>query len=90
VNHTDADLRLDGNAAAGILSEVFAVEMTTATGTCAGCGASNALGATQLYAQAPGMVLRCPNCTSVLICIVRFPSGGLVVDLKGLRRIRMN
>jgi hypothetical protein len=90
VNHTDADLRLDGNAAAGILSEVFAVEMTTATGTCAGCGASNALGATQLYAQAPGMILRCPNCTNVLICIVRFPGGGLVVDLKGLRRIRMN
>lgn len=86
----DADLRLDGNAAAGILSEVFAAEMTTATGTCAGCGATNVFATAQLYAQAPGAVLRCPNCTAVLLCIVRLPEGGLVVDLTGLRRIRMS
>ncbi len=28
------ELMLDGNAVAGLLQEVFAVEMTTATGTC--------------------------------------------------------
>ena len=32
-------LRLDGNAAAGLLGEVFAGEVTTAVGTCDGCGA---------------------------------------------------
>jgi hypothetical protein len=85
----DADLRLDGNAAAGLLSEVFAAEMTTASGTCASCGATYALGAVQLYAQAPGAVLRCPDCTAVLMCVVRFPDGGFMVDLTGLRRIRM-
>lgn len=85
----DADLRLDGNAAAGLLSEVFAAEMTTASGTCASCGATNVLGSAHLYAQAPGAVLRCPSCTAVLMCVVRFPDGGLVVDLTGLRRIRM-
>lgn len=83
------ELRLDGNAAAGILSEIFAAEMTTASGTCAGCGATNVFAAAQLYAQAPGAVLRCPDCTGVLMCVVRFPDGGLVVDLSGLRRIRM-
>ena len=31
---------LDGNAVAGLLREVFAVEMTTAIGTCNRCGAS--------------------------------------------------
>ena len=31
-------LRLDGNAAAGILSEVFVPDLTTAHATCAGCG----------------------------------------------------
>jgi hypothetical protein len=86
----EQDLRLDGNAAAGILSEVFTAEMTTAIGTCASCGATNAFGAVQLYAQAPGAVLRCPNCTAMLMCLVRVPQGGMVVDLSGLRRIRIN
>lgn len=35
----DVDLRLDGNAAAGPLSDVFWTEMTTALVVCAGCGA---------------------------------------------------
>ena len=83
----DADLRLDGNAAAGLLGEVFAVEMTTAEGTCASCGATNVLGAVQLYAQAPGAVLRCPSCTAVLMCVVQLPGGGAIVDLSGLTRI---
>ena len=34
----DADMRLDGNAAAGDLAEVFHAEMTTAIGVCATCG----------------------------------------------------
>jgi hypothetical protein len=84
----ETDLRLDGNAAAGLLAEVFAAEMTAATGTCASCGASNAFGAAQLYAHAPGAVLRCPACTAILLCVVRTPDG-LVVDLSGLRRIRI-
>ena len=84
----DSDLRLDGNAAAGLLREVFAAEMTSALGTCDACWATNALGSVQLYAHAPGSVLRCPSCTAMLMCIVRLPDG-LVVDLSGLRRIRM-
>ena len=35
---------LDGNAVAGLLQEVFAVEVTTATGTCAACGAAGRWG----------------------------------------------
>ena len=64
----DTDLRLDGNAAAGLLAEVF--------------------GAAMFYVHAPGSVLRCPTCTAILICVVRLPDG-LVVDLSGVRRIRM-
>jgi hypothetical protein len=84
----EADFRLDGNAAAGLLTEVFATEMTVASATCEGCGATNVLARAQLYAQAPGAVLRCPSCTAVLMCIVRLPNGGLIVDLGGVRRIR--
>ena len=84
----EADLRLDGNAVAGLLAEVFAVEMTTAVGTCAHCGASNAIGAVHVYAQAPGTVLRCPSCTSVLMTIVRIRDQ-MHVDLSGTRRFEL-
>jgi hypothetical protein len=84
----DDDLRLDGNAAAGVLTEVFAVEMTTAVGTCGHCGASNALGAVHVYNQAPGTVLRCPACANVLMTIVRAHER-LHVDLSGVRRVEI-
>ena len=35
----DNDLRLDGNAAGGLLNEVFPFEMKAATTICSGCGA---------------------------------------------------
>jgi hypothetical protein len=82
------DLRLDGNAAAGMLGEVFTAEMTSALGECAGCGATNALGAVQLYAQAPGSVMRCPSCEAVLLCVTRIRED-LLVDLSGLRYVRI-
>jgi recombinational DNA repair protein (RecF pathway) len=61
---------LDGNAIAGLLQEVFSVEMTTALGTCGGCGATEALGAVHVYRGA-GIVLRCPHCKSVLAKVVK-------------------
>ena len=61
---------LDGNAAAGLLREVFAAEMTTAIGTCGRCGAREAVGAAHAY-QGAGMVLRCPHCDEALVKIVR-------------------
>ena len=80
-------LRLDGNAAAGILGEVFATEVTTATGTCAGCGAVDAVGAVHVY-MAAGVVLRCPRCDNVLMRIVE--GGGRVwIDLSGLRSLEL-
>src|SRR5919201_1854817 len=54
------DRRLDGNAAAGPLAELFAVELTAAVVTCAGCSNSAPLAAYDLYADAPALVLRCP------------------------------
>jgi uncharacterized Zn finger protein len=80
-------LRLDGNAAAGILREVFASEMTTAVGTCGGCGAVDAVGAVHVYVSA-GVVLRCPSCGSVLMRIVESESR-LWIDLTGLRSIEL-
>jgi hypothetical protein len=84
----EPDLRLDGNAAAGLLREVFAVEMTVALGTCAHCGATNAIGAVWVYAHAPGTVLRCPDCAGLLMKIVRARER-LFVDVAGMRRLQL-
>ena len=64
------ELMLDGNAVAGLLQEVFAVEMTTAIGTCGGCGATEPMGAAHAFRGA-GIVLCCPHCDNALVKIVR-------------------
>jgi hypothetical protein len=64
-------VRLDGNAAAGILSEIFAGDMTAARATCVSCGASDRVGALLLYAPEMGAVLRCPSCECVVLRIAR-------------------
>jgi hypothetical protein len=69
------DSHLDGNAIAGVLYELFGREMTDQHGACGHCDAENPLGAVHVYINAPGTVLRCPNCASVLIVIVRHPDG---------------
>ena len=81
-------LKLDGNAAAGILQEVFAVEVTAAVGTCDGCGAVEAVGAVAVYARGPGTVLRCPHCDAVLMKIV-VAEDRIWVDLRGLRTLEL-
>ncbi|HYZ91930.1 MAG TPA: DUF6510 family protein [Actinomycetota bacterium] len=80
-------LRLDGNAAAGLLQEVFAAEVTTALGTCDGCGATDAVGAVHLYSAA-GTVLRCPHCDTVLMKIVT-AGERIWLDLRGLRSLEL-
>jgi uncharacterized protein DUF6510 len=81
-------LKLDGNAAAGILQEVFSAEITAAIGTCDGCGAVEAVGAVAVYARGPGTVLRCPHCDAVLMKIVA-AEGRIWVDLHGLRTLEL-
>jgi uncharacterized protein DUF6510 len=81
-------LKLDGNAAAGILQEIFAAEVTTAIGTCDGCGAVESIGAVAVYARGPGTVLRCPHCDGVLMKIVA-ADDRLWVDLRGLRTLEL-
>jgi hypothetical protein len=73
----------DGNALAGPLGEVFAVDITTAIGTCVGCGRTGLVAEVHVYAQAPGVVARCPSCDTVLIRMVRTPDRAHL-DLRGL------
>ena len=64
-------MRLDGNAMAGMLGEVFAREMTASEIACGGCGRVEPMGAEHAYTQAPGIVMRCCHCDSVLLVVVR-------------------
>jgi hypothetical protein len=82
-------VRLDGNAAGGVLSEVFARDVTAAGCTCAGCGATEPLAAAMAYMGGPGTVLRCVHCESVLLRVVRVRER-LVVDAAGVRRLELS
>jgi hypothetical protein len=74
---------LDGNAIGGLLIEVFGAEMTTATGTCAHCGAVMQVAELVVYLEAPGTVARCRTCESVVMVVVE-KRGTKCVDLRGL------
>jgi hypothetical protein len=72
---------LDGNAVAGLLTEVFEADVTAALRTCSTCGATAALGSHRAYRGA-GVVLRCPVCADLAVRIVSAP-GRHVVKLRG-------
>jgi Zn finger protein HypA/HybF involved in hydrogenase expression len=84
VTTPQSDLKLDGNAIGGLLREIFTMEMTTAEGTCANCGAVHAVGQVVVYLNAPGAVVRCPSCDHVLMKIVQ-GRGRYWIDLTGVR-----
>jgi hypothetical protein len=80
--------KLDGNAAAGTLQEIFPFDMTLAQATCAGCGAINAIGATAVYMHGMGTVIRCPSCDTVLIRVAR-TKGRNFLDMQGVRVLQI-
>ena len=77
------EMRLDGNAAGGVLREVFARDVTAALATCTGCGAVEPVGALLEYGHGMGMILRCPGCDTAMLRIVR-RTGWLHVDASGI------
>jgi hypothetical protein len=78
-----AETTLDGNAIAGLLADVFGREMTTATCTCATCGASGEVARLVVFARGPGVVARCASCASVVMVLVTVREI-TCVDLRGL------
>jgi len=83
------EMRLDGNAAAGTLRELFAHDMTAALATCAGCGAVRAIGALLDYGGGMGLVLRCPQCDMPVLRMAR-THGCLRVDVSGMAFIAID
>jgi hypothetical protein len=66
--------RVDGNAAGGILSELFVPDLTVARARCAGCGVTQTIGVLHVYAHGMGTVMRCPECSGVVLRIARTPT----------------
>lgn len=73
---------MDGNAAAGVLQELFPFEITMAHIRCAGCTAVEPVGAKMAYMNAPGMLLRCAHCDSVLLTVVH-GEGRYWLEMRG-------
>ena len=76
--------RLDGNAAGGLLGEVFVFETTTAEGACDRCGTVAHLGQQMAYISDIGTVVRCASCDNALIRVAHNPRG-YYLDLRGFR-----
>jgi len=76
--------KLDGNAAGGMLQVTFPFDMTLVEATCAGCGATNAIGGTTAYMHGMGTVVRCQSCDTVLIRMAQV-KGRYFLDLRGIR-----
>ena len=77
---------LDGNAAAGELSRIFAVDITSAEGQCANCGAKRRFAEAHLYTHCPGLVARCALCGHVLLRLVSVRQR-LLLDFSGMTHL---
>jgi hypothetical protein len=79
---------LDGNALAGDLREIFAMDVTAARFTCAGCGHAAEVATLRLWGPAPGRVGRCPHCADVVLRVVQAPDR-IFLDLRGTVRLEL-
>ena len=80
---------LDGNAAAGELSKIFAMDITAAVGRCAHCGATKRFAEAHLYMQGPGIVARCAACENVLLRYANVRQR-VFLDVRGMTYLRLD
>lgn len=82
------DRHVDGNALGGLLHDLFGREMTGETVCCGVCDTIGPLGSVVAYREAPGTVVRCLNCGSVLLVAVALP-GRVRLSLEALRWVEV-
>jgi len=84
---TDDDLVLDGNAAAGLLHEIFVSNPTVAHAECRACGCVSAVGSLRAYAAPMGFILRCASCSNLVMSVASTPHGRWL-EMSGARSVR--
>ena len=82
------ELMLDANATAGLLYEIFGVEMTAAPTECANCGNEDEIGTLLAFTHGPGIILRCSTCENVVLRIVQTPDE-IILDARGAVYLRL-
>lgn len=82
------ELMVDANATAGILYEIFGVEMTASPTECANCGNEGEVGELLAFTQGPGIVLRCSTCENVVLRIVQ-TTEAIYLDARGAVYLRL-
>ena len=87
IGSSNETFRLDGNAAGGMLAEVFVPDMTSAQSICAQCGRTGPLGSLLECGPQMDTVLRCPTCDYVQMRIVHIPEreGQYCIDMQGMQ-----
>jgi Family of unknown function (DUF6510) len=80
----EVGLPLDGNAAAGLLRELFALDVTAAEVTCGSCGTVGMVGETRLYGGVMGAIFRCAHCDGIFMRLASTPVG-IWLDMRGSR-----
>lgn len=87
--HTDPamDLTVDGSAIAGLLAVAFGRDLSATEERCAHCGTVSVIATMRVYSRGPGIVVRCPACTDVVLRIVETPRG-LRIDASGATILR--
>ena len=88
ITDINRELMLDANATAGLLYEIFGVEMTASPTECAHCGNEGEIGALLAFTQGPGIILRCSTCENVVMRIVQTPDE-IILDARGAVYLRL-
>ena len=84
----DSERVLDGNAAAGLLQEIFIFEVTAAQIQCEMCGTTAAIGSLRPYPVPMGAIPRCTNCKGVVMRAVNTPHDRWL-EMTGARSLRL-
>jgi len=85
----DSMRQLDGNAAAGLLAEIFAFDVTSAQAECNACHVVESVATLLAYGLEMGAILRCPGCGDALMRVSRL-DGGYWLDLRGMSVLRVS
>ena len=81
-------MRVDGNAAAGMLAEIFGRDVSLAVASCARCGNAAEVARCIAYVSPMGIVLRCAECDDVLAVAVE-GRGIRQFTMTGIRSLRV-
>lgn len=78
---------VDGNAIAGMLSDLFGGDVTAMIGTCGCCGSESVLAQAVVELDPAAAIVRCRTCTRTLFTVLHGRAGTplIIGGLHGLR-----